>query len=746
MGGRDNLPRQLTRFIGRARQIAAVSQLLTAQRLVTLTGPGGCGKSRLAIEVATRLRDRFPEGVWLVELDAISAPQLIPQAVATALSIQEEPGHDLFDTLLAALSERKLLLVLDNCEHLVDACATFVQALLQRTAVRVLATSREPLRLPTETIFVVPPLETPPMNTLDPAHLAEVEAVALFLDRARARVHDFCLTAETAPHVVTLCQRLEGLPLALELAATAVGALPVDALAAHLDTALDVLREGWRTTPRHASLRATLDWSYNRLDPAAQMLLTRLSVFAGSFSLGSVQAVCCSPELQPSAVIGSLLTLVDRSLVLSLGQRFEPRYRLLEPIRQYAREHLVARGEREKVEQAHLAAFATWADHAAIGLAGPDQGAWVERVRLDEENLRAALQHSTADSARASLGLRLATGITRFWMVTRQWSEGRQWLTRLLALAPPDAPARARALLWSAALALLAGDLAEVCGLAPKGIALAQQTGEAAIAAELQAIFAVALANLGDPRASAIAADGVAALRQLDDPVALGHALMGAGTVARIQHDLARAITLHRESASLLRATGDRYFLAHTLSNLGLALLECGETAEAEAVFEEALAERRSLGDRQGIAWSLRDLGDAARARGQLAVARARYRESLAILEALGDRSGIASARAALEQIGSTRRSVPPSPEQLLPPASSLTPRERDVLRLLARGYTNRQIAEALFIGEGTVGIHIQHIFAKLGFSSRAQAAAWAVAHGLADPPSSLTDASFSAM
>jgi predicted ATPase/DNA-binding CsgD family transcriptional regulator len=744
----DNLPRPLTRFIGRARQLAAVSQLLAAERLVTLVGPGGCGKSRLAVEAAARVRDRFPEGVWLVELDALTDPEVIPQAVATALGIQEEPGHPLLDTLASALAARKVLLVLDNCEHLIDACATFAHDLLRRTGARVLATSREPLGVPGEAVFVVPPLAVPDSaNQVPPTDLTAIESVALFVDRARARVPDFTLNAETAPHVVAVCRRLDGLPLALELAAAAVGALPLDVLAAHLDTALDFLRLGPRTKPRHASLRATLDWSYDRLDPAAQTLLARLSVFSGSFGLSAATEVCQSSELPPSSVIGSLLTLVDRSLVLRLGQRGEPRYRLLEPVRQYAREQLARRGETGRIEDAHLRAFAAWSDRAADGLAGPAQGDWVERVRLDEDNLRSALRRATADpasSASTSLGLQLAANLARFWMVTRQWTEGRQWLARLLSLAPSDALARAKGLLWAAALALLAGDVEAVRDLAPQGIAWADQTGQPAIAGELRAILAVALANLGDTQARGMAEAGLAILRRLDEPVALGRALMGAGTVARIEGDPARAAELHRESARLLRDAGDRYFLAHTLSNLGLALLELGDVSGAEEVFSEALAERRALGDRQGIAWSLLDLGDAARARGRLPVARARYRESLALLEALGDRADASAVQRRLDEIGGAGRGAAAQPNHLTAPASSLTPRERDVLRLLAQGYTNRRIAEALCITEGTAGIHVQHVLAKLGFSSRAQAAAWAVSHGLADAPASPEDVSAS--
>jgi non-specific serine/threonine protein kinase len=741
MGARDNLPRQPTSFIGRRREIAAIKQALAESRLVTLTGPGGCGKSRLAIEAAARLRDSFPEGIWLVELDALSDAQLLPQAVAKVLGVQEEPGHELLDTVIGALDDRRLLLLLDNCEQLIDPCAALVRALLQATEVRVLATSREPLRVPGEVVHLVPPLSAPGPGPLPPlADLSQIEAVALFLDRARARQPGFVLTAETAPHVAEICRRLEGLPLAIELAAAAVGTLSVDALAANLDAALEILHTGWRTPTRHASLRATLDWSYARLQPTEQALLARLAVFAGSFSLEAAQAVCTGPGLARQRLLGALLVLTERSLVLSSDQWPEARYRLLEPVRQYAREQLAAQGEVVALEWTHLNYFATWAKRAAPGLAGPEQGRWVERVRREEENLRSALGRALADAPCATLGLELAVGIARFWIVTRQWLEGRQWLGRLLALAPPDAPARAPALLWAAALALLTGDFVSARDLAAEGAAFAHETGERAIAAESQAIMAVALANLGDSEASVSASASVAALRGLEDPGALGRALMGAGTVARLQKDLARAIALHRESADVLRAVGDRYFLAHTLSNLGLALMELGQYAEAEALFTEALAERRALNDRQGIAWSLRDLGEAARARGRAAVARARYLESLALLEVVGDRAGAAQVRAALQQLGEPRGG--PTPASVQPPgwAGALTRREHEVLALLARGYTNRQIAAALFISAGTAGIHVQHILAKLGFRSRAQAAAWAVAHGVAKPPPSSAD------
>jgi len=721
--------------------MAAIKAALAEHRLITLTGVGGCGKSRLALEVAADLLDRFADGVWLVELEGLTDPPLVPQAVAAVLGVHEEPGQPLLETIAAALTGRRMLLVLDNCEHLAQACAELAQTLLHRVPeLHLLTTAREPLRVPGEVVRAVPPLAVPsPEHVADLTDLARVEAIALFLDRARARQADFDLTPDNASSVADICRCLDGLPLAIELAAARLGALPVETLAAHLDSSIEVLRSGWRVPPRHASLRAALDWSYERLSPAEQCLVARLSVFAGSFSLDSVQAVCSGQDLDRTVVLGLLPALVEKSLVVGPVQKSPVRYRLLEPVRQYAQEVLAARHETSLLQRAHLRFFTAWAEEAAPSLAGPEQREWIERVRQDEENLRVALRRASADPNSALLGLRLASGIARFWLVTCQWSEGRQWLDQLLAVTPPESAARPRALLWASALALLQGDFAAVRELAQQCIALASAAGDLAVAGEVGAILAIALANQGDARAGPTIETALERLRRQGEPAALGRALMGAGIVARLRGEPVRAVAAHRESAALLQAAGDRYFLAHTISNLGLALIQLDKYAEAEALFEEALSLRRKLGDRQGIAWSLKDLGDVARACGRGAIARARYLESLALLRAFGDRGTTAAVHAALQELAVDRRrgaaATDRSAQRGARTAGLLTPREREVIGLLARGYSNRRIAEALVITEGTAALHVQHILAKLGCSSRAEAAAWAVAHGLAAAP-----------
>ncbi|GIW09095.1 MAG: hypothetical protein KatS3mg061_0152 [Dehalococcoidia bacterium] len=736
---RDNLPCSSTSFIGRSQEQVELGRLLGEHRLITLIGPAGCGKSRLALEVARSLLESFRDGAWLVDLGTLSDPRLVLQAIATVLQVHEEPGQPLLETLSEAVVDRRLLLVLDNCEHLIDACAEGVQRLLRfSTTIRILATSREPLRIPEEIVYRLLPLAVPPPDT--PARLSEltrIEAAHLFLDRAYARQPKVRLGDEDAIAVAEICRRLEGLPLAIELAAAQVGVLPISELARNLDTSLDVLRMGWRTLPHHSSLRATLDWSYNLLNVQEQRLFRRLAIFAGGFRLDAVQAVCRDESLGPAAVLGTLLSLADRSLVVPLPDQQAARYRLLEPIREYARERLWGEDEQATLAWAHLRYFTQWAEQVAAHLAGPEQYWAIGQLRGDEENIRAALERSTVHRDTAAWGLRLAVAMARFWMVRGQLAEGRQWIDRLLAAAPEDAPARTQALFWGAALALLQGDFAAVEDLAAR--CLARAVHDPMAAAECLAILAVAQANQGDPRARATAAESIARLRQLDATSALGRALMGAGIAARLGGDLQAAVDFHKESAQLLQEVGDWYFLAHTLSNQGLALLDLGEYARAEAVCERALALRRALANRPEIAWSLKDLGDIARAAGRLAMARARYVESLAILETMGDRARIEAIRRALAEIATTLGSGhsrnPRAPGGPTPadPASLLTAREREVARLLTRGYTNRQIAESLVITEGTAGVHVQHILTKLGFSSRAQIAAWAVAHGLAD-------------
>src|SRR5579875_2147363 len=405
-----NLPIELSRFIGREREIADVRRLLagvaSGPRLLTLTGVGGSGKTRLARRVAITLASSFPDGVWLVELAALTEPGLVARALAATLGVREQAGPEgqppLAQTLAVALAPKQLLLVLDNCEHLAGACADLVETLLQSCPdLRILATSREPLRVPGEVTWPVPPLALPPTDRPLPLEdLAQVESVALFVDRARARRPSFTLTLANAPAIIAICRHLEGLPLALELAAAQIGALPPEQLAARLEdppwAPLHLLTGGRRTVPRHETLRATLDWSHALLTDIERTVFRRLAVFSGGFPLEAAEFVCSAEGISPADVCGVLTSLVDKSLLIALTQDSIARFRLLEPVRQYAWEQLRRSGEEVAVRRRHAQAFLALAEAAAPHLRSGGRGPWLARLEAEHDNLRAALTWTLA--------------------------------------------------------------------------------------------------------------------------------------------------------------------------------------------------------------------------------------------------------------------------------------------------------------------------------------------------------------
>ena len=457
---RHNLPVQLTSFVGRDRELSEVRQLLLKERLVTLTGAGGVGKTRLALQIAADLVDQFPDGVWLVDLAPLADPNLVPQAVSAALGVREQPERPLLQTLEDVLRPQHLLLVLDNCEHLVAGCAVLAEALLRACPhLRILVTSREPLGITGETDWRVSPLTSP-----DPEHLpsleslVQYEAVRLLLDRAGLAAPSFAITQQNAAAVAQVCKQLDGLPLALELAAARVKVLSVEQLAARLGDRFRLLTGGSRSAlPRQQTLRALVDWSYDLLTPPEQVLFRRLAVFAGGSTLDATEAVCAGDGIEPGEVLEHLARLVDKSLVVAdPSTAGELRYRLPETIRQYSAEKLAETGEGATLRGRHRDWYLALAERARQDVLDPQRLASLER---EYDNLRAALRWSI-DSGQAEPGLRLATGLCDFWQVRGYSSEGCAWLAELLALpaGPTAATARARALEWAGRLAYLQGD------------------------------------------------------------------------------------------------------------------------------------------------------------------------------------------------------------------------------------------------------------------------------------------------
>jgi non-specific serine/threonine protein kinase len=471
--GHHNLPRELTSFVGHQEDIARVADLLATTRLLTLTGTGGVGKSRLALQVATGQLDRFPDGVWLVELAPLADPALVPDAVLSAMAIPQQPNRPALDSVLGALRTRRLLLVLDNCEHLLDPCAALAEALLRNCAhVRILATSREPLRVASETRWRVPSLSLPTHNVrASLEQVAACEAVQLFLERAGAVEPPFSLNEANKQAVAGICSQLDGIPLALELAAARLSALGVADLAARLDERFRLLTGGGRSSlPRQQTLEATVMWSYDLLTPQEQMLFGRLSVFTGGWTLEAAETVGAGASLDPVEVLDLLSQLVDRSMVV--GEPLDDGttwYRQLETMRQYGWQQLSASGEAAAVQRRHAAFYLALSERADQALHGPDAVQWFDRLEREHNNVRAALAWCRVSSEQVQrqveisaieMGLRMAWNLQWFWLFHDHHREPLAWLNQALP-SGRDTPiaVRARALHTAGLLAGFVNDL-----------------------------------------------------------------------------------------------------------------------------------------------------------------------------------------------------------------------------------------------------------------------------------------------
>jgi predicted ATPase/transcriptional regulator with XRE-family HTH domain len=660
-GSTHNLPLQLTSFIGRERELAAVSQLLGTTRLLTLTGTGGTGKTRLALQVAAALLDRYPDGVWHADLAALADPADVPTAVASAMGVREEAGQPLQATLVAALRSRHLLLVLDNCEHLLDVCATLAQALLRGCPqVTVLATSREGLRLAGEIVWRVPSMALPDDEHLPPPEaLAQVEAVRLFVERALAVQPDFAVAAQNAPVVAQVCRRLDGIPLALELAAARLRGLSIEQLAARLDQRFRLLTGGSRAAlARQQTLQATVEWSYGLLSAAEQTLFTRLAIFSGGFALDAAEAVCAGGQIATEEVLDLLLRLVDKSLVVAEGSAGDiERYRLLETLRQYGRERLLAAGETEDLHARHAAYYRALAEEAEPALFGPQQAAWLDRLEAEHVSLRQALRWAyEAEAARE--GLRLAGALYRYWNNRGYLGEGIQWLTGLLALpgAAARMAARAKALTSIVSLrndiGILVGSsvaTADSQALLSEAVSIARETGDRWVLVFALGLRGELTAHTDYPAGRAMLEECLALCRELDFQWGVDATFDALGNVAWELGDTATAHTWWAEGLRRARQAGEQHGIARLLRTLGMLAYHEGDYATAHALVAESLAGYRALPDRAGLAITLGCLGAVAGAQGDTALARGCFEEKLALWRAAGDRAGIA---AALAQLG----------------------------------------------------------------------------------------------
>jgi predicted ATPase/DNA-binding CsgD family transcriptional regulator len=825
---RHNLPAPRSSFIGREREILEVKRELEITRLLTITGPGGSGKTRLALEVARDLLEDYSDGVWLVELAPLSEEALVPKAVAEALEVPERPSEPLADTLIEVLGSRELLLVVDNCEHLLEATARLVDVLLDSCPrLRVLATSREGLGVEGEVRWPVPPLDVPdPQYSSTVEELERLDSARLFLSRARNRDPSFAFTPGNARAVAEVCSKLEGIPLAIELAAARVGTLSLEQILERLEGSLELLTRGGRTAaPRQRTIRETLDWSHELLYEPERKVFRRLSVFAGGWVLEASEAVLSDESLGESEVLELLSGLVEKSLVIAelAAESGGVRYRLLDSIRQYALEKLEQSGEVEEVMRAHAEYFLALAEEAEPELIGPHEAEWFERLEEEIDNLRAALSWAL-EHGEAELGLRLAGALGSFWFWEGHSGEGRGWIEGALTQdGPTSALARAKALGAASLLASQLSDHARAKEAAEEGLRISKEAGiedgrrpffvwNSPTTFFLHLLANVAM-NQGDPkRATALSeetlalsrqanevqgivwslltlaiaatlradyeqaerlyAEGLSLARELDSAYARFLYLQNGGWTALLQGDPARATLLIEEAVELARERrrGFMGLLSRPLDNLGWAALLDGDLGRARAQFEENLTLSKGRGDKGTLLMSLEGLacvvgaeGEALRAARLFGAAESLqeavdYRlvpQERAVLEPYraSVRSGLGEAawEKAVAEGGATgldqaigyalskeKFSQYPSPTRSHPPVSStpehpagLSPREVEVLGLVAEGLTNAQAAQRLFLSPRTVQRHLNSIYHKLGVSSRTAATRFAMEHGL---------------
>ncbi len=805
----NNLPAQVSSFIGREVELAEVRRLVSGSRLVTLTGSGGAGKTRIGLQVAAGLTGGAGEGVWFADLAPVGDADLVAVTVADVLGVRLEPGRPVLEALVEAVGGRSLLVVLDNCEHLVGACAKLADALLRSCPnLALLATSREPLGIDGEWVYRVPSLSTP-ADGADPGLIWASEAVRLLADRAAASGVPLARDERAAQVAGRICRRLDGIPLAIELAAARLRTMPAAELEARVDERFALLTGGSRAAlPRQQTLRAMVDWSWELLTGPERAVLAALSAFAGGFGLAAAEAVAAGPDVPAGEVAEHLGALVDKSLVQFGDTGTGPgRYRLLETVRQYAAGQLDAQGPAaaDGARTAHRDYYLALAEAAAPQLAGPDQAAWLDRLDAELGNLRAAIAFSLIQ-ADPGPGLRLAASLRAYWLARGHTAEAAGALQALLdrPAAQQATPLRARALSAAANLVERAGGYAIADKYCQEALAIARAAGDQNLVAELLHGRAWALLRQGQPGAALpLIEQGLSLARHLQEPRLAAQLLSVRSHALDHESDHTGAARDAAQSLQLSRQTGDQRAVGIMLSNLGNIELAMGDLDTARRHLHEALDIFRALNERFGIVSSGFNLGLAEYLGGSPGAAEALFTESLNLASRTGMKANMAYALLGLAMAGrggagpgwsarlhgaadqaladlghalepleerladrdrrrlraamgaeafeaeyATGRAL--SPVQVLAALSRqdaaagqaqkavsgeamtvLTPRELEVLKLVAQGLSNPDIAQRLVLSEHTIHRHLANILRKLGLSSRAAAAAWGVRTGL---------------
>lgn len=687
----NNLPAQLTSFIGREQAMADVKQLLHTAPLLTLTGTGGTGKTRLSLQVATEMLDQFPDGVWLAEFATISDPDLVPETVAPAVGLREEPGRPAAETLPAFMRGKAMLLIFDNCEHVVAACARLAERLLQASPhLQILASSREPLGIAGEKTWHVPPLSLPEhwrgeLGSADTAEkLSQFEAVRLFIDRATAVHPAFQVTNENAPAVAEICWRLDGIPLAIELAAARVKVLSVEQIAGRLNDRFHLLTHGSRTAmPRQQTLRALIDWSYDLLTEPERVLLCRLAVFGRGRTLEAVEAVCAGDGVEEWEILDLLTQLVDKSLVtVEKAPGHEPRYTLLESVWDYSREKLAASGERDVLRARHLDFFIAFAEKAERELCGRSQQEWVRRCELEEVNFRLALRASIRLPGCVEKGLRLASALQRYWEMRSLLKEGGEIYADLLGHpeAAARTPARAKTLAAAGRLAWIADDLANGARWTSEALEIFRELSDTRATAETLGDLALFRWDARDCAAAKAMLDEADALAApLADKRLCADLLSTRAVLASAEHRHADALALSEKALRLYIELGDEWSTDGALWAVAISAALLRDFEKARASLDPVLRNVAATRNHWSLPYSLEAFAAVAAAEGQFP----RAARLLGAAEALREQAGLATAPSdhpAMRELLATAADALTAPECLAARHEGRAMSERDAV------------------------------------------------------------------